>query len=190
MEIDYERLKHHIEETVREVAEGRKDPVRRPSARLTVVRGLQGEVQTGKFRFRTDAALDAGGFGEHPRPMDYLLGGLTSCMQMWCLRWAALAGQELTHLAISAESVFSWRGEYLQEIDAGMNALNVVYEVAGRGLTVELACEMANMVARRCPVMATFRRAVPIRETLRLPDSTDVVRTWEPGKTAATSINK
>ncbi|MES2186724.1 MAG: OsmC family protein [Pseudomonadota bacterium] len=185
MDIDYARLKHHVEETIHGLASGRLDPIRRPSAQLQVVRGLQGEVQTGKFRFRTDAAIDAGGFAEHPRPMDYLLGGLASCQQMWCLRWAALQGVTLTHLAISAESVFSWHGEYLQQIDAGMNALNVVYDVAADGFTATDACDMADMVARRCPVLATLRRAVPIHETLRLPGQPDTVRQWEPGRDSA-----
>ena len=89
MDVDYERLNKAVAATIREIRDGSKDPVRHPRARINVVRDLQGEVTAGPFRFRTDAALDAGGFGQHPRPMDYLLGALVSCQQMWCLRWAA-----------------------------------------------------------------------------------------------------
>jgi uncharacterized OsmC-like protein len=188
MDIDYARLKQHVQHTVEELAAGRMEPIRRPSAQLQVVRGLQGEVTTGKFRFRTDAAVDAGGFAEHPRPMDYLLGGLASCQQMWCLRWAALNGRSFTHLAIATESEFSWYGEYLEQMDAGMTGLRVVYEVSGEGLTTSDACDMADTVAGRCPVLATLRRAVPIRETLRLLGQPDTVRQWEPGVARASLV--
>ncbi len=125
MKVDYERLKQSVAEIIREVEHGEKNPIRRPGVQLRVVRDLQGEVTAGPFTYRTDAALDAGGFAEHPRPMDYVLGALASCQQMWCLRWAAQNSVALTDLVIEAESVFSWRGEYLQEVDAGMNELHV-----------------------------------------------------------------
>jgi uncharacterized OsmC-like protein len=189
MNVDYEQLKNSVEASVHEVASGAIEPIRRPSVRLRVVRGLQGEVTAGKFVFRTDAALDAGGFAEHPRPMDYLLGGLASCQQMWCLRWAALNDWVLSELVIDAQSVFSWRGEYLQEVDAGMNELHVAYTVAGAGLTEAALCEMADTVARRCPVFATLRRAVPITETLQLAGQPALVRQWRPAAASAVRID-
>lgn len=189
MNVDYPQLKNSVAASVHEVASGAIDPIRRPSVRLRVVRGLQGEVTAGKFMFRTDAALDAGGFAEHPRPMDYLLGGLASCQQMWCLRWAALNDWVLSELVIEAQSVFSWRGEYLQEIDAGMNELHVAYTVAGAGLTEAAMCEMADTVARRCPVFATLRRAVPITETLQLAGQPALVRQWRPAAASAVRVS-
>jgi uncharacterized OsmC-like protein len=182
MEVDYKRLSEAVSATVREIRAGSKDPVRHPRARIAVVRDLQGEVTAGPFRFRTDAALDAGGFAEHPRPMDYLLGALASCQQMWCLRWAALRGTRFTRLVIETESTFDWRGEYLQEMDAGMTALRVSYELAAPELTLEATCDMADTVARRCPVFATLRRAVTVREELCLPDQPQAVRFWKPGR--------
>lgn len=181
MDVDYARLKESVASTIREVKEGVKDPVRRPKVQLRVLRGLQGEVTAGKFSFRTDAALDAGGFAEHPRPMDYILGALASCQQMWCLRWAALNGKSFTDLVIEAESVFSWRGEYLEEMDSGMTGLHVSYIVEGEGLTRADICEMADTVARRCPVFATLRRAVPIKERLALSGHSVLLREWRPG---------
>lgn len=181
MNVDYEVLEAHVEETMREVANGSKHPIRTPKVRLEVVKGLQGEVTAGKFVYRTDAAVDAGGYAEHPRPMDYLLGALASCQQMWCLRWAALNGKPLSGLAIEAESVFSWRGEYLGETDAGMTELHVSYHVEGHGLSESDVREMADIVARRCPVMATFRRAVPIKERLALNGRALSLRLWQPG---------
>ena len=85
MDVDYERLSKAVAATVRALEEGSKEPTRRPRVQIRVVRDLQGEVTAGPFCFRADAARDAGGFGEHARPMDYLLGGLASCQQMWCL---------------------------------------------------------------------------------------------------------
>jgi len=188
--VDYQILEAHVEETMREVANGSKHPIRTPKVSLRVVRGLQGEVTAGKFVYRTDAAVDAGGYAEHPRPMDYLLGALTSCQQMWCLRWAALNGKPLSELAIEAESVFSWQGEYLGEIDAGMIELRVSYQVEGQGLSESDAREMADTVARRCPVMATFRRAVPIRERLLLNGQPLAQRLWQPGVVRASDDDR
>ncbi|HEY9446217.1 MAG TPA: OsmC family protein [Burkholderiales bacterium] len=181
MHVDYERLSQAVAATIHEVRDGSKDPIRRPHVRLRVVRDLQGEVTAGPFRFRTDAARDAGGFGEHPRPMDYLLGALASCQQMWCLRWAAQRGIRFADLVIEAGSVFDWRGEYLQETDAAASELHISYQVDGEGLTGSTACEMADVVARRCPVLATLRRAVPIREELRVAREQIIVRQWRPG---------
>ena len=181
MDVDYERLNEAVAATIREIRDGSKDPVRHPRARINVVRDLQGEVTAGPFRFRTDAALDAGGFGQHPRPMDYLLGALASCQQMWCLRWAAQRGIRFTRLVIEAESVFSWRGEYLQEMDAGASELHISYEIDGEGLTGAAACDMADVVARRCPVLATLRRAAPIVEKLQVAAQPAMVRKWKPG---------
>lgn len=180
MEVDYAGLKASVAHTIHEVASGAKDPVRRPTVRLQVVRGLQGSVTAGKFTYRTDAAIDAGGFAEHPRPMDYLLGALASCQQMWCLRWAALNDRRFSNLVIEAQSVFSWRGEYLEEIDSGMSELHIVYQVDGEGLTQEDVCDMADTVARRCPVMATLRRAVTIEEQLKLAGHPALIRKWVP----------
>jgi uncharacterized OsmC-like protein len=189
MKVDYERLKQSVAEIIREVEHGEKNPIRRPGVQLRVVRDLQGEVTAGPFTYRTDAALDAGGFAEHPRPMDYVLGALASCQQMWCLRWAAQNNVVLTDLVIEAESVFSWRGEYLQEVDAGMNELHVCYQVAGVDLTKDAACDMADTVARRCPVFATLRRAVVIKEQIKIAGCAVVVREWTPGIAKAALVS-
>jgi len=188
VDVDYAGLKKSVANTIAEVKSGSKEPIRRPKARLRVVRGLQGEVTAGKFTYRTDAALDAGGFAEHPRPMDYLLGALASCQQMWCLRWAALNGKRFTDITIETESVFSWRGEYLEEIDAGMTELHVVYHVQGQGLTQADICDMADTVARRCPVFATLRRAVLIKEQLELAGHPALRREWTPGVAEAVAV--
>ncbi len=187
MQVDYKRLSDAIAATVHEIKAGTKDPIRHPRAQIRVVRDLQGEVTAGPFRFRTDAALDAGGFAAYPRPMDYLLGALASCQQMWCLRWAALRGTRFTDLVIEAESTFDWRGEYLQEMDAGMTGLRISYELDAPDLTIAAACDMADTVARRCPVLATLRRAVTIREELRLTGQAERVRYWNPMRDFATA---
>lgn len=188
MEVDYERLNRAVAATIDEIRNGSKEPIRRPRAQIRVVRDLQGEVTAGPFRFHTDAARDAGGFGEYPRPMDYLLGALTSCQQMWCLRWAADRGIRFSELVIEAESNFTWRGEYLQETDAGITELRVSYRADGEGLNGEAAGDMADVVARRCPIMATLRRAAPIREELRVPGEPVIVRVWKPGSDYALLI--
>ena len=187
MQVDYKRLSDAVAATIDEVKHGSKDPIRHPRAQIRVVRDLQGEVTAGSFRFRTDAALDAGGFAEHPRPMDYLLGGLASCQQMWCLRWAALRGTHFTNLVIEAESTFDWRGEYLQEMDAGITGLRISYDVDAPALTLDTLCDMADTVARRCPVLATLRRAVTIREELRPARQPELVRYWLPQREFAES---
>ena len=181
LNVNYDTLKDSITETIREINEGIKNPIRKPNIKLRIIKGLQGEVTAGKFIFRTDAALDAGGFAEHPRPMDYLLGALASCQQMWCLRWSALTGKRLVDIQIEAESVFSWRGEYLEEIDSGMTELHIKYLVQGNGITKLDLVDMANMVAKRCPVFATLRKGVLVKERIELNNRLLALREWFPG---------
>ena len=184
LNVNYDILKDSIAETIHEINEGIKNPIRKPNIKLQVIKGLQGEVTAGKFIFRTDAALDAGGFAEHPKPMDYLLGALASCQQMWCLRWCALTGKRFADLQIEAESVFSWRGEYLEEIDSGMTELHVAYLAQGNEVSKSDLVDMANMVAKRCPVFSTLRKAVLVKERIELNNLVLSVREWAPGKEA------
>lgn len=181
MNIDYKRLKESVAAIVHEVESGEKDPIRTPKVRLRVVRDLQGEATAGPFVFRTDAAVDAGGFAEHPRPMDYLLAALASCQQMWCLRWAAQNDVVLPDLVIETQSVFSWRGEYLGEGDAGMSELRVTYELGSADLADEALIGMADTVALRCPVYATLRRAVVVVEKIAKKGAPTICREWRPG---------
>lgn len=189
MNIDYKRLKESVAAIVHEVESGEKDPIRRPTVRLRVVRDLQGEATAGPFIFRTDAAIDAGGFAEHPRPMDYVLAALASCQQMWCLRWAAQNNVVLSDLVIQTQSVFSWRGEYLGEVDAGMSELHVSYELGSTDLADEALMRMADTVALRCPVYATLRRAVMVRENIVRTGMGTISRQWQPGLDQAASLD-
>jgi uncharacterized OsmC-like protein len=188
MNVDYKRLKESVAAIIHEVESGEKDPIRTPMVRLGVVRDLQGEATAGPFVFRTDAAADAGGFAEHPRPMDYVLAALASCQQMWCLRWAAQNDVVLADLVIETQSVFSWRGEYLGEVDAGMTELRVTYEVGATQLPGEALMKMADTVALRCPVYATLRRAVLVRERIVKTGSPPISREWRPGIDQASHV--
>lgn len=189
LNVNFSQIKDSITRAADGVRDGRKEPVRKPRVKLKVLKDLQGEVTAGKFVFRGDAAVDAGGSAEYARPMDYLLGGLAHCQQMWCLRWAALEGVTLGQLEIETESVFNWRGEYLGEMHAGMLELHVYYDVAGDGLTGERACEMADMVAMRCPVYATLRRATLVKEYIRVGGAVAIEREWHRDEDVARVIS-
>ncbi|HEY4373866.1 MAG TPA: OsmC family protein [Burkholderiales bacterium] len=178
LDVNFVQIKESITRAAEGVRDGRKEPVRKPRVKLKVVKNLQGETTAGKFVFRGDAAIDAGGAAEYARPMDYLLGGLAHCQQMWCLRWAALEGVTLSQLEIETESVFNWRGEYLGEMYSGMLELHVYMKVAGDGMTAAQVCEMADMTALRCPVYATLRRATLVKEYLQIGDGTVIEREW------------
>lgn len=180
LDVDYERLRNYVQDTAAAITAGTKDPVRNPKVRIESRRGLQGRVTAGKHQYCTDAALDAGGFAEHPRPMDYLLGALASCAQMWCLRWAALNQRTIGNLVIEADCAFTWRGEYLGEVDSGMTRLAVTYRVEDPSLTADDLYRMADMVAQRCPVFATLRRAVTIDGNFELNGRPVAGRSWQP----------
>jgi uncharacterized OsmC-like protein len=122
--------------------------------------------------------------------MDYLLAALASCQQMWCLRWAAQNDVVLPDLVIQTQSVFSWRGEYLGEVDAGMSELRVTYELGSTDLADEALMRMADTVALRCPVYATLRRAVVVRETVVKAGVPTICRQWQPGLDQAVQIDK
>src|SRR5699024_651721 len=91
--------------------------------------------------------------------------------QMWCLRWAALNNKTLGDLSIHAESRFTWRGEYLEEVDSGITALHVQYYVQGSALTSAEMETMLDQVARCCPVYATLVKSTPIVDSLHLNSS-------------------
>jgi hypothetical protein len=92
IDVDYSKLHDAIEETIQHLRAGEQDPERARKVSLEVVRDLESRISNGEYQFGIDAAVDAGGRGEFARPMDYVLGGLLSCVQMWCLRWAASKG--------------------------------------------------------------------------------------------------
>ncbi len=158
---DFDRLKDAVERTAAELRSGKKRPERARTVELRVVGHLETEIATGEFTFRVDAATDAGGDARHPRPMDYVLGGLVSCQQMWCLRWAALTKTPLAGLALSAVGHFTWRGEYLDEVDAGLTMIETSYRVTDPSFNAGDLLAMADMVARRCPVFATLAEVHP-----------------------------
>jgi uncharacterized OsmC-like protein len=87
---------------------------------------------------------------------------------MWCLRWAAANHVVFDELKITAVGRFTWQGEYLDEVDAGLTAIDVDYQLTSANLTVEQVIDMADTVARRCPVFATLRKAVTIHERIIL----------------------
>lgn len=185
MDVNYERLRAAIDETIESLKSRAKTPERTRKAKLDVVANLESEIGTGEYSFRSDASIDAGGGAKHPRPMDYLLGALLSCQQMWCVRWAALKGHQFAGLKLSADAKFTWRGEYLEEVDSGLTAIVVRYQIDCADLTADGALGMANMVAQRCPVFATLRKATVIEEDIVLNGISVSHRVWRPGQSSA-----
>lgn len=185
---DFDKLEKAIVQTTHDLQTGKKKPDRTRTAELRIIADLETEISTGEFTFRVDAATDAGGAAKHPRPMDYVLGGLLSCQEMWCLRWAALTKSPIAELKISAVGRFTWRGEYLDEVDSGLTSIETQYHVAHPDLTTDKILDMANTVARRCPVFATLRKSTMIEEQLFLNGQRIATRRWLPGQAAAVSI--
>lgn len=185
---DFGRIESAVAETTKDLRSGKKKPDRMRVAELRVVADLESEITAGEFNFRVDAATDAGGRARHPRPMDYVLGGLLSCQQMWCMRWAALTKSPIETLKISAVGRFTWRGEYLDEVDSGLTLIETAYRLSHPGLRAENLLDMANTVARRCPVFATLRKSTVIEERLFLNEVLTAARQWIPGQSAAVPI--
>jgi uncharacterized OsmC-like protein len=185
MEVDYPLLKQRLDSTIHALSTGQKVPDRARKLELRHVLNLESEVSNGEFNFRIDAAKDAGGTGAHARPMDYVLGGLLSCQHMWCLRWAALNGKSFDNLQIGAVGRFTWRGEYLEEVDAGLVAIDVSYRIQTKNTDRADLIGLADTVARRCPVFATLRKAVSLNEEIFLNGSRVSSRVWKPGAAAA-----
>lgn len=185
MQIDYDRIRNHVLSTQSLVEKGEKDPWRNPQVSLVTVQGLQSHATAGKFSFSVDAAIDAGGLAQHPRPMDYLLGALAGCQQMWCVRWAALNHKTFQQLSIHVDDAFTWEGEYLERTSSAIQRIGVRYEVAADDISAQEIYAMADMVERRCPVFATLRRAAPIFETYVLNGRALPARQWQVGAAQA-----
>lgn len=188
MEVDYLRLKQRLASIVEDLRTGEKLPARHRKIELRHIENLESESTNGDFSFRVDAAKDAGGGGAHARPMDYVLGGLASCQHMWCLRWAALNGKSFFNLEIGAAGYFSWRGEYLGEVDSGLIGIDSTYYIGSADIGVADALGMADMVAVRCPVFATLRKACRIDEDIILNECTIARRRWMSGETLAREL--
>lgn len=186
--VDFPRLHDAIARTVAELQSGEKKPDRARKADLRVIADLETEISTGEYSFRVDAAVDAGGAARHPRPMDYVIGGLLSCQEMWCLRWAALRKISISGLRISGTARFTWRGEYLDEVDSGLTLIETQYYVTDPHLRAHSLLDMADTVARRCPVFATLRKATIIEEQLFLNEERVATRRWVPGRSAAVLV--
>jgi uncharacterized OsmC-like protein len=185
MQVDYALLKQRLDSTIRELRGGHKTADRARKVELRHIANFESEVSNSEFAFRVDAAKDAGGTGAYARPMDYVLGGLLSCQHMWCLRWAALKGKTFNELNIEAVGRFTWRGEYLEEVDAGLIAVDVSYRIQASDLGQADLVDLADTVAKRCPVFATLRRAVPLNEEILLNGSVESRRVWKPGANSA-----
>lgn len=188
MNANYELLERAIAQTVSELKNGHKTPDRARKLELRVISSLESEITNGEFAFRVDAAIDAGGAGGYARPMDYVLGGLLSCQQMWCLRWAALTKTKFSSLTLGAVGKFTWRGEYLDEVDSGLTSIDVQYRVGHPNLAIDAVTDMADTVARRCPVFATLRKAVTINENIILNGTSASKRQWLPGQLTASAV--
>ena len=182
MKVDYSRLERAVDITVQHLRSGEKRPERARSVTLRVVEDLEGIVTNGEYEFGIDAAVDAGGRGKYARPMDYVLGGLLSCQHMWCLRWAAGNNVTFQDLRLAATGHFTWRGEYLDEVDSGLTSIDVLYDIHAQRMLPSQATEMADTVARRCPVFATLRKSVRIMERVVLNDEQVDSRLWVPGE--------
>ena len=189
MDVDYGRLSRAIDTTIEELRTGAKNAERIRRVALRPGDGLEGYVSNGEYEFGVDAARDAGGEGKFARPMDYVLGGLLSCAQMWCLRFAAGRDVVIDDLALEAHGHFTWRGEYLGEVDSGLTAITLHVRVASAALQTAAGYEMLDMVARRCPVFATLRKAVLIDERIVLNDVPLAPRRWTPGASVARSVD-
>jgi uncharacterized OsmC-like protein len=180
MNIDYERLGRAVADTVEHLRAGRKRSDRSRKIELTVVKDLETTISNGEYQFGVDAAIDAGGDGKYARPMDYVLGGMLSCQQMWCARWAAGRGLRFEGLTLKAAGQFTWLGEYLDEVDSGLTSIDMEYCIWGPNLLAADAIDMADTVARRCPVFATLRKATKINERIILNGEAVSSRTLSP----------
>lgn len=181
MDVDHESLRTAVSTTIEGLRSKAIAHDRTRKVTLQVIAGLETELNTGEYSFRCDASSNLGGGAKHPRPMDYLLGGLLSCQEMWCLRWASLNGFRFSDLKLAAEGNFTWRGEYLEEVDSGLTTIAVRYDIVCADLTARDAVNMADTVGRRCPVFATLRKAAVIEEEIVLNNALVSRRAWRPG---------
>jgi uncharacterized OsmC-like protein len=180
MDVNYEQLRATIDKTIEGLKAKSILSDRSRKVRLEVISDLETEIHAEGHSFRCDASIGLGGGAKHPRPMDYLLGGLLSCQQMWCMRWAALKGVRFLDLKLAADGKFTWRGEYLEEVDSGLLAIVVRYQIECVGLTTSDVRDMADMVGRRCPIFASLRKATVIEEEIVLNGALVSRREWRP----------
>ena len=71
------------------------------------------------------------------------------------------------------------------DLPAGLTAIDVQYLIDHPHLSADAALDMANTVARRCPVFATLRKAVAVHEDIVINGAVISRRRWVPGRASA-----
>lgn len=114
------------------------------------------------YEFHCDESPDRAGLGSAPSPMRYLLSGLAFCLQVWCAKVAALRGAALHELQIDVRTLLDMRGEHLVG-DVPAHPQWFVLDVRLRSpAPPDDAIAVVREAARRCPVTALVRAAVPV----------------------------
>ena len=116
------------------------------------------------LNFDIDEPIERGGTNLGPTPTDTALAALVGCTNVIGQKCASKLGIDIGHLNISAVCEFDRRGVTLEEeIDVPFSRIELNIEAFGSASAAELQ-DVANEVAKYCPLSKLFRAAGTIIE--------------------------
>lgn len=123
--------------------------------------GYEVENSNKKFTFKCDEPVSAGGSGEYPRPTDYLLAALGSCLNITARSLAKRKGITIYDLTITIEADVETHGILDSKIQNGMFNINIKFDLDS-DLAISKKERFLQECLTACPVHQTLENATNI----------------------------
>ncbi|MGX5377521.1 OsmC family protein [Ligilactobacillus sp. LYQ135] len=124
--------------------------------------GYEVTNDTGEMIFKCDESKAAGGSGQYPRPTDYLLGALGSCLNITIRSMAKREGFEVKQLKIIITGDVELAGIFNSNIRNGFYNLKLKIEMDSN-IPSEKKEEFLQKCMTACPVHETIENATDIK---------------------------
>ncbi len=160
--IDYEALRRVSKEIIDEYAvePGRARKSVRISARIIENYFKEAETASG-FKFFADEAVERGGTGRAPYPLEYFVGGFALCELSIYARAASVLKVPIKALEIQVEGYFDHRGNVGMGRSRGFDSIRYDVRIESSESEDKIR-RLASFVDRSCPAYNSLRRGVKL----------------------------
>jgi uncharacterized OsmC-like protein len=138
------------------------------AAKVRLREGLTCEFEEGSWKLVADMGKDSGGESLGPTPGVYGRAALGSCLVIACAQWASKLGVRLTDLEIEVETDADAAGAYgVSDAPAGYTQVRCTVTVVSPAPEEKIR-EMLDVATERCLFWDVFRRAVDVRQEVKI----------------------
>jgi uncharacterized OsmC-like protein len=125
------------------------------------------DVRIGDHTVKVDQPEALGGGGKGPKPVEYALASLGSCVATTYRFWSEKLGVRLDGLRVEVQGDLDVRGVFGLDdgVRAGFGQVDVKVHLSGPEAPDRYQ-ELRRAVDEHCPVLDTFANAVPVRTSL------------------------